>query len=88
MRKIKIGNSFLILLLLYILGYTHLLGGPYGFAKFLFVAFFVGVFGFFLFIWGLANFAKKTLEKEMDKFGGNKIENENETIKVDAKIVE
>ncbi|MEI7765301.1 MAG: hypothetical protein WCI93_01810, partial [bacterium] len=65
-KKIKIGNSFLILLVLYFLGYTHFLGGPYGLARFFFVAFFVGVFAIFVFIWALARFTKRTLKKGMN----------------------
>ncbi len=86
-RKIKIGNSFLLLIILYILGYTHLFGGPYFLAKFFFVLMLIGALVFSLFIWGMASFANKIFKKRMSNFG-NKVEEKSETIKVDAKIVE
>lgn len=77
-RRIKIGNAFLVLLILFLFGYTSLLGGPYGLAKVLFIAMLVGAVIFFLFIYFVLNFIKrKTTLKPTD-----------EKIKVDAKIIE
>jgi len=84
------GNSFWILLLLYFLGYTHFLGGPYGLAKFFFIFILAGTVIFFLVIFALAMFAKKVIKNQMNNFNNQNNSNEesSETIKVDAKIIE
>lgn len=87
LKKIKLGNIFLILAVLYFLGYTHFLGGPYGIAKFFFVLILISaiIFGFFIF-WSLS-FIKNTFNKK-NKFNSKMQKENNETIKVDAKIIE
>lgn len=87
-RQMKIGgNSFWILLLLFLLGYTHFLGGPYGLARFFFVLILVGTVLLLLALWMIARFAKKVIDRGMNNFENKTIE-ENETIKVDAKIIQ
>lgn len=77
-RRIKIGNTFLVLLILYLFGFTSLFGGPYGLAKVLFIVILVGAVIFFLFIYFVFDFIKrKTTLKPTD-----------EKIKVDVKIIE
>ena len=85
--KIKIGNSFLLLVLFYFLGYTHFLGGPYWLARFYFILMLLGALFFFIFIWGILRFTKKMFQKQNDSFD-KKIEEKGETIKVDATIIE
>ena len=90
-REMKIGgNSFWILLLLYFLGYTHFLGGPYGLARFFFMLILVGTLAFFLILWAIARFAKKVIKNQINNFNNqnNQTEENNETIKVDVKIIE
>ena len=90
-KQMKIGgNSFWILLLLYFLGYTHFLGGPYGLARFFFVLILVGTLIFFLVLFIIAYFAKKVIKNQMNNFNNqnNQTEENSETIKVDVKIVE
>jgi hypothetical protein len=86
-KKIKIGNSFLILLVLYFLGYTHFLGGPYGVARFFFIGILIGTGVLILSLWAVARFTKKVLKNQMNNFDEN-VHSTNEPIKVDAKIVE
>lgn len=86
--KIKIGNIFLILVVLYFLGYTHFLGGPYGLAKFFFILILVGIVIFWLSIFSLVGFVRKIFRDKRGKFSEEVIEENNETIKVDAKIIE
>ena len=77
-RKIKFGNTFLVLLILYLFGYTSFFGGPYGLAKVLFIIMLLGAVIFFIFIYFVLNFIKrKTTLKPT-----------NEKIKVDVKIIE
>jgi uncharacterized membrane protein len=76
--RTKIGNTFLLLILLYFFGYTSILGGPFGLARFLFVVILIGTLLFSIFIYLLSNFLReKTRGKVSD-----------EKIKVDAKIIE
>jgi hypothetical protein len=76
--RIKIGNTFLLLIVLYFLGYTHILGGPFWLAKFLFIIILFGTLLFSIFIFFVSNFfKKKTMKKSFD-----------DKIKVDAKIIE
>ena len=86
--KFKIGNMFLILIVLYFLGYTSFLGGPYGLAKFFFVVILIGVIIFWLSIFWLLGFVRKIFRDKRGKFSEEVIEESNETIKVDAKVVE
>ncbi len=89
LRSIKFGNSFLLILLFFFLGYTHFLGGPYWLAKFLFFVMIFGTLFISIFITGLSMFAGRALKKRMKIFRNSKEhEKDNETIKVDAKIVE
>ena len=85
--RIKIGNSFLVLLALYLLGYTHFLGGPYGLARFFFIGFLICVALLVVFLWGMARFTKNIFKKQINNFD-NKMNENNETIKVDAKIID
>lgn len=90
-RKIKFGNTALVLLALYILGYTHLLGGPYGVARFFFVLILVGALVFWLTIFSIAGFTRRIYKKQIRNFNrssGNAKGGEEEKIKVDAKIIE
>jgi hypothetical protein len=86
--KIKIGgNTLLILLILYLFGYTHLLGGPFWLAKFFFVLILAGALAFWLVILLVARLSDRIFKKQMgrsDLQGGE----EGEKIKVDAKIIE
>ena len=86
-KQIKIGNSFLILLALYILGYTHFLGGPYGLAKFLFLTILVFTLIFLFFVFGFISYIKKIFKKQVSN-SYSTIEEKGETIKVDATIVD
>ena len=81
--KIKIGRILLIMLALFLLGFTHFLGGPYGLAKFFFLFFAIGGILFIFVMWRILSFANK-LTKGAEKMGV-KIE---ETIKVESTIVE
>ena len=84
------GNSFWILLVLYFLGFTHFLGGPYGLAKFFFIFILAGTVIFFLVIFAIAMFAKKVIKNKMNNFNNknNQTYENSETIKVDVKIIE
>jgi membrane protein implicated in regulation of membrane protease activity len=86
-RKIKVGNSLILLIVLYFLGYTHFLGGPYGLAKFFFLVVLFGTLILLVTTWWVARFAKRLLKKQMEK-SRNMSEEKGETIKVDAKIIE
>lgn len=90
LRRIKIGNSFLILLVLFFLGYTHFLGGPYWLAKFLFIVILIGTLFLLLFVWGMVGFTKRIFKKRISDFDekSHGVRGENDTIKVDAKIIE
>ena len=83
----KINRNFLILILLYFLGFTHFLGGPYGLAKFFFFFFLLGTLAFAIFVSGATIFAKRIFKKRMGNFD-NSANKEKETIKVDAEIIE
>jgi len=66
-----------LLIGLFILGYTHFLGGPYGFFRFLFVVSIIGVFCFFYMLKKVYNLIKQTTKNTLDQ-----------TIKVESKVVE
>jgi hypothetical protein len=86
--KIKIGgNTLLVLLILYLFGYTHLLGGPFWLAKFFFVLILAGALLFWLIILFVARLSDRIFKKQMNRFG-SQIGKEEEKIKVDAKIIE
>ena len=90
-REMKIGgNSFWILLILYFLGFTHFLGGPYSLARFFFILILVGTIAFFLILWSIAHFAKKVIKNQINNFNNENMQSKEniETIKVDAKIIE
>jgi uncharacterized membrane protein len=76
---IKISRFFIFLIILFFLGYTNFLGGPFGLAKFLFVVTLVGTIVFSIFLWRIKIFSKKISLKEEDK---------KEAIKVDVKVIE
>ena len=84
----KISGNFLSLIILFFLGYTHFLGGPYGLAKFFFILILIGTFGFYFFMYGIALFAKKMLGRSINFGHKQNTPKDNETIKVDAKIIE
>ena len=86
-RRIKFWNSFLVLLLLYFLGYTHFLGGPYWLARFLFILMLLGALFLLLFIWGIVRFLKRIFRRQTNN-PDNPSLGESETIKVDAEIIE
>ena len=84
----KISGSFITMLLIWALGFTHFLGGPYLFFKVIFwialLPFFIAIFVFILML-----FKAKKIFSTGGKFTPNerKIENR-ETIHVEAKIKE
>ena len=82
-KTIKPGKIILLLIIFYLLGFTHFLGGPFGLAKFIFFCILIGGVLFFFFLWKIVRFADK-ISKSVDEQGTNK----NETIKVDATIIE
>ena len=85
----KISGNFLTLIALYFLGYTHFLGGPYGLAKFFFILMIIGSFGFYFILLGLSLFTGRIIGKRIKFFSSKKYsQNKEETIKVDAKIIE
>jgi uncharacterized membrane protein (DUF373 family) len=63
--------------LFFVLGYTHLLGGPFGFFRFLFVVSIIGGFLFFFILYKLYRVIKNTTKHSV-----------NSSIKVESKIVE
>ncbi|MCX6752467.1 MAG: hypothetical protein NTZ87_03140 [Candidatus Nomurabacteria bacterium] len=69
--------SFIIVCGFFILGFTTFLGGPYGFFKFLFVIFFLGILCVVYFIRKIYRFIKSITENAV-----------NDTIKVKSRIVE
>lgn len=73
----KISKIVLFMALFFVLGYTHLFGGPYGFFKFLFVLSLIGVIITFLILRKIFLLFKTTTKKSED-----------ETIKVDSKVIE
>ncbi len=77
----KIGNTifFFFLILFYLLGYTNILGGPFGLGKFLFIITLIGVFIGLIFFWKISKLAQKISKPEVKK---------DETINVESKIVE
>jgi len=75
---IKIIKVVVILIALYFLGYTSLLGGPFWLAKFFFVITAIGAIIFSIFLWRIKIFSKKISMKS----------NEQETIKVDVEVIE
>lgn len=75
----KISRTFIILIIFFILGYTNLLGGPFGFPKFLFIVTLIGIILFYIFIWRIKSFSEKISIKSNKK---------EEAIKVDVKVVE
>ena len=83
-KMFKINKNFLIIILLYFLGFTGFLGGPYNLAKFFFFFFLFGTLVFTIFISGAGILIKRFFLRK------NRIKNnnKNETIKVDAKIIE
>jgi hypothetical protein len=80
----KINRNFLILILLYFLGFTGFLGGPYGLAKFFFFFFLLGTLVFAIFVSSAGFLTRRMFLRRKDK----KIEKERETIKVEAEIIE
>lgn len=68
----------MILLALYLLGYTRFLGGPYGLARFLFLILLIGAFVFFVIIYFLWSFFRRKITPKT----------EDEKIKVDVTIIE
>jgi uncharacterized membrane protein len=76
---IKISRTFIILVILFLLGYTSFLGGPFGLAKILFVLILIGTIIFSVFVWRLKTFSKNINIKQEAK---------KETIKVDVKVIE
>jgi len=80
----KINKNFIILIILFLLGFTGFLGGPYNLAKFFFFFFLFGTLLFVLFLSGVGIFLKRIFYKKKCKQN----QAENETIKVDAKIIE
>jgi len=77
-RLIKVIKIIAILVALYFLGYTSFLGGPFWLAKFFFIITAIGAVIFSIFLWRIKIFSKKISVKS----------NEQETIKVDVKIIE
>jgi uncharacterized membrane protein len=78
----KITKSFWIMFLIWVLGYTHFLGGPYVFFKVIFlIAIFPFIFSAFLFILLLLK-TRKTFNRSSTQ------DKEQETIHVDAVIKE
>jgi len=80
-------RNFLLIILLYLLGFTHFLGGPYWLAKFFFFVFLIGVILFSVFAWGTIKFTSKIFKNNFNNSNSSQPEKE-ETIKVDAKIIE
>ncbi|MEI7810340.1 MAG: hypothetical protein WCI41_02160 [bacterium] len=76
-------RTIIFLFLFYSLGYTHFLGGPYWFFRFIFVITIVGMIFTILFFWRVKVFSRRVSIKTDHQYDGN-----NETIKVDAKIIE
>lgn len=74
----KISRTIIFLIIFYVLGYTHFLGGPFWFARFLFVTTLVGIIIFSIFMWKLVGLSKK----------GNVKRESTETLKVDVKVIE
>ncbi len=70
-------SAVLLLGGLFILGYTTLLGGPYGFFKFMFVLSLICIASFFFILRKLYKVVKQSTKTVV-----------NETIKVESKIVE
>ena len=87
----KISGNFLLLLVLFFLGFTHFLGGPYVLAKIFFFLMLFGTFIFSIIVIILSIFAGKFISKGFSIFRYRKINEKaknEETIKVDAKVVE
>lgn len=66
-----------VLVLLFILSYTTLLGGPFGFAKFFFYVVLFGALAFGSLVWKLSKLTKQMTRSAVDK-----------TISVTAKVIE
>ena len=81
-KNIGLSRIFLLLILFYVLGFTHFLGGPFGLARFLFYCILIGFIILILFIWKILKFANKISKASKEQ------EIEKETIKVDATIIE
>ena len=77
----KISGSFLTMLLIWILGFTHVLGGPYLFFK---VIFWIAFLPFFISIFVLIFMLLKTRKI----FGVNNQTQNQETIHVDVEVRE
>lgn len=73
----KITRTIAFLIIFYLLGYTHFLGGPFWLARFLFVITAIGVIILFILMWKLVSFTRKV-----------KVSTDKETIKVDVKVIE
>ena len=66
-----------VLILLFILSFTTLLGGPFGLAKFFFFVVLFGILSLGSFVWKLSKLAKRMTHKTVD-----------ETIKVTSEVIE
>lgn len=70
-------SALFFLALFFILGYTTLLGGPFGFFKFIFIMLAIGSIFFFSILRKIHRALKQTTKNQI-----------NETIKVESKVLE
>jgi uncharacterized membrane protein len=84
------GFSVLILLgLLYLFGYTHLLGGPFGLARFFFIIILIGTILLLFVFWKMWRLARKIFQaSSQNDFSGERLEATGEIIEVDSTLVE
>jgi len=77
----KISGSFFTMLIIWLLGFTHFLGGPYGFFKFIFwlalLPFFIVIFVFILMLFKVKKISQIHTQSQ-----------DQETIHVEAEIRE